>query len=89
MANARAGTSTNNNIFNGGSGTTITGAIYFPTEGVTFSGGSSSGTGDCTQIIADTITVTGNAHFQSACQGDGMTQIEVHSRTAGTVQVVE
>jgi Flp pilus assembly protein TadG len=85
----RAGTANNNNIFNGGGNTTITGAIYFPTESVTFSGGSSSGSGDCTQIIADTISVTGNAHFNSACQGDGMTEVEVHSRSAGTVQIVE
>ncbi len=85
----RAGTASNTNIFNGGSATTITGAIYFPTEGVNFSGGSASGTGNCTQIIADTVSVTGNANFSSACVGDGMTEITVHSRSAGTVQLVE
>lgn len=85
----RAGISSNNNTFNGGTATTITGAIYFPTQRVTFSGGSASGSGDCTQIVADNVTISGNAHFQSACNGDGMTEITVHSRSAGTVQLVE
>jgi hypothetical protein len=84
----RAGSASNNNNFNGGSATTITGAIYFPTQTVNYTGGSAS-TSNCTQIIADTIKVSGSNYFNSACQGDGMSDINVHNRSAGTVQVVE
>ena len=84
----RAGTPSSNNTFTGGSTLTITGAIYFPTQSVNYSGGSASAS-NCTQLIADTIKVSGSAYFNSACQGDGMTDIIVHNGSAGTVQVVE
>jgi Flp pilus assembly protein TadG len=73
----RAGISSANNKFNGGSTSTITGVIYFPTQGVTFAGGSASGT-DCTQIVSDTIKVTGSSYFSSACVGVGMVTNTVH-----------
>ena len=84
----RAGSPSSNNTFTGGSALTITGAIYFPTQSVKYSGGSASAS-NCTQLIADTIKVSGSAYFNSACQGDGMTDIIVHNGSAGTVQVVE
>jgi Flp pilus assembly protein TadG len=70
----RAGSASNSNIFNGGSSSSITGAIYFPSESVTFSGGSASGT-NCTQIVADKVTVTGNSYLRSDCIGDGMADL--------------
>lgn len=77
-----------NNSFSGGSNSTITGAIYFPTEGVSFTGGSSSGS-NCTQIIADTITITGSAYLNNSCSGDGMTSINVNDGSPGAVQIAE
>jgi Flp pilus assembly protein TadG len=71
-----------NNAISGGTNSNLTGAIYFPTQNVTFSGGSSSGS-NCTQIVAGTITVSGQADFGSSCNGDGMGNI------AGNVQLVE
>jgi Flp pilus assembly protein TadG len=84
----RAGTTSTNNNFSGGSNMSITGAIYFPTQSVTFSGGSGT---TCTQVIGDVVTVSGNADFAggSACNGDGMSQINIHNAVAGTVQLVE
>jgi hypothetical protein len=77
----RAGTASNQNNINGGSSSSITGAIYFPTESVTFSGGSASGN-NCTQIVADKITVTGNSYFRDDCIGSGLADLP-------TVRVVE
>lgn len=76
------------NNFTGGSSSTITGAIYFPTENVTFSGGSSSGS-NCTEIVADTVSISGKAYFSNSCAGDGMTSISVSDGSAGKVQIVE
>jgi Flp pilus assembly protein TadG len=84
----RAGNTSSNNSFNGGSTMMITGALYFPTQKLTYSGGSVSGP-NCTQLVADDITVTGNSYFNSACTGDGMANINVHDGSPGTVQVVE
>lgn len=83
----RAATNGNNNI-SGGSGAVITGAIYFPTENVTYSGASSSGS-DCTQLIASTVTVSGNANFNNTCPGDGMSTISVQDGAPGSVQISE
>jgi hypothetical protein len=84
----RAGNTGNTNTINGGSNNTITGAVYYPTQSLTFAGGSATGS-DCTQLVADTIKVTGSSYFKSACTGDGMAQIVVHSRSGGTIRVVE
>jgi hypothetical protein len=77
----RAGNTSTNNTISGGSNTTITGAIYFPTQSLTYSGGSASGSNG-TQIVADTVIVTGNSYFNSECIGDGMADLPA-------VQVVE
>jgi hypothetical protein len=68
------GSSSNNNKFAGGSNLTITGAVYFPSETVTYTGGSVSGN-DCTQIVADIVNITGNAYFNTQCIGDGMANL--------------
>ena len=42
------------------------GAIYMPKSAVQFSGNNNMTTG-CTQLIGDTITLTGNSKFFHAC----------------------
>lgn len=56
--------------FNGGSSQIMTGAIDLPKAAVQFAGGSNSGQA-CTQLIADTITFTGNSQFAINCTGTG------------------
>jgi Flp pilus assembly protein TadG len=56
--------------FNGGSSQILTGAIDLPTAAVQFAGGSNSSKA-CTQLIADTITFTGNSQFAINCTGLG------------------
>ncbi len=56
-----------NNNFSGASSSTLTGAIYFAANEVTFSGGASNT--NCTQIVADTITISGTADFNGNCGG--------------------
>ena len=50
----------------GGSTTAITGSLYFPTELVNYSGGSSSGSA-CEQLIALDITFSGGSNFGHSC----------------------
>jgi Flp pilus assembly protein TadG len=59
------------NSFTGGTTQNITGAIYFPHQGVTFNGGTSTGGAQCTQLVALTITFNGNADFNNNCAGTG------------------
>ena len=49
----------------------INGAIYLPSQNVTFNGGSSTGT-SCMQLIANTITFSGNANFKHSCASAGV-----------------
>ena len=64
----RSATNGNNN-FSGSSDSTLTGAIYFAANEVTFSGGASNT--NCTEIVADTITISGVADFNGSCGGHG------------------
>jgi hypothetical protein len=59
--------------FNGGSTENITGAIYAPTGQVEYAGGASTSTG-CTQIVALTVTFTGNANFGNSCTNTGISE---------------
>jgi len=72
------------NTINGDSSSLITGTIYFPSQEVRFLG-NFSGAGGCTQVVADTILYTGNAHFTTNCTGSGVPNIPV----AGSVALVE
>ena len=58
---------------NGGANQSFTGALYFPSTNLTYSGNSSSTT--CTQLVADTVTFTGNSTINSSCAGTGVTTI--------------
>ncbi len=59
----------NNNIitsFDGQSNLSVTGAIYAPTSFVTYAGGSSGANG-CTQIVAQTVKLTGGSAISANC----------------------
>ena len=62
--------------FNGGATQYLGGAVYFPTGNVQFSGGAGTNT-NCTQLIGDTITFTGNSGLAINCAGYGVKPIGV------------
>lgn len=72
------------NTINGNASSNITGAIYFPSQEVDFLG-NFSGSGGCTQIVADTIYYTGSASFSTNCANKGIKTIPV----PGSVTLVE
>jgi len=53
----------------GGSNQSYTGALYFPSTSLSFGGDAT--TVACTQIIAQTISFSGNSSFNSSCSGVG------------------
>jgi Flp pilus assembly protein TadG len=59
--------------FNGGSTENITGAIYAPNGQIEYAGGASTATG-CTQLVALTVTFTGNANFGNSCTNSGISE---------------
>jgi len=73
-----------NNLVNGTNASTMTGAVYFPSQQITFNG-NFSGVGGCTQVIASTITYTGNGTFNSNCSGAGMKNAIIY----GAISLVE
>ncbi len=64
----------NTQNFAGGATFSFTGAIYFPSTTVQFSGGVTNPTG-CTQLIAGNIQFNGGANFQNNCAGAGTSSI--------------
>lgn len=68
-------------VLNGNSATSFTGALYFPTSDVVFSGTNDEDLNACTLLIADEIEFTGNSFFGSDCASIGV-------ETAETAQVV-
>jgi len=57
---------------NGNSGSVVEGAVYFPKSHIQFSGNSkTSGGGGCTQVIGNTVELTGNSSLRSTCQASG------------------
>jgi Flp pilus assembly protein TadG len=67
--------STGSNSFSGGATQNITGAIYFPNQTVSFSGGATTGGAQCTQLIANEITISGGTNLNSNCTNDGTKSI--------------
>ena len=57
---------------NGGSNQTFGGALYLPKAAITFAGGSGTGAKGCTQLVADTISFSGNSNFALNCEGYGI-----------------
>jgi Flp pilus assembly protein TadG len=72
----RTGTPGTINDFSGGTTQNISGAIYFPTETITFAGGTNTGNNTtCIQLIADEIDFKGNANLAINCTGKGVKSI--------------
>jgi Flp pilus assembly protein TadG len=68
-----------NNVFNGTSSNTFTGALYFPKQQATFNGNSSVANGGCTQLLADKITFNGSNTLEVNCAGTGVRGIGGHA----------
>jgi len=62
------------NTFNGDGSSSLTGDLYFPTQSVAYNG-NFSGANGCMQIVADTVTWTGNATVSVNCSAYGMNAI--------------
>lgn len=76
----RNGPLSNTSDFGGGASVNITGAIYFPTQTVTFTNGISNPSG-CTQLIAGKIQFSGGAQFKNNCASTGVTPIGASATT--------
>jgi hypothetical protein len=59
--------------FNGGGNENITGSIYAPSQQMEFAGGA-SGTSGCTQLVALTVTFTGNSNIGNSCTNSGVSE---------------
>ncbi len=67
--------STAGSSFSGSTTQSITGAMYFPSASVSYSGSTgTSGTGasQCTQLIGYTLTFSGSTTFNANCSGVGV-----------------
>jgi hypothetical protein len=71
-------------VFNGNSSSSFNGALYAPTGHVQVAGTSSVG-GGCTQVVANTIDITGDAGLGADCKAMGFNEI----KNEQLVQVVE
>lgn len=60
--------------FDGNANSTMTGALYFPTENVAYKG-NYGGANGCTQIVAYTVSWTGSASLNANCSNYGMSPI--------------
>jgi hypothetical protein len=69
-----AAPTTNVNTIAGGASLSLTGAMYFPTETVSYSNGSSTNA-TCTQLVAWRMSFTGGASFNSNCGSAGVSAI--------------
>jgi Flp pilus assembly protein TadG len=69
---------------NGNASSMMTGAIYFPSQEVDFLG-NFSGANGCLQVVADTISYSGNSHFSSNCSAYGMKNVS----DPGAIAMVE
>jgi Flp pilus assembly protein TadG len=72
------------NKLQGDAGSVFTGAAYFPTGKVTFTG-SYSGVNGCMQVVASMIHYTGDGSFSTNCAGTGLHQIP----TPGIISLAE
>jgi Putative Flp pilus-assembly TadE/G-like len=77
----RSITSASNAVFAGGSTSSLTGSLYFPTTGVNFSNGA-SGSGN-TAIVADQVSFTGGANLKYDSTG---LKTGLSSQTASLVE---
>ncbi|MDE2355348.1 MAG: hypothetical protein KGL69_01200 [Alphaproteobacteria bacterium] len=78
------GPTNNTSSLTGGTSMNITGAAYFPTQTVQYSGGSTTSS-PCTQLVAYNVTFSGGAQFVNNCKNDGIIPIGAITKT----QIVE
>ena len=69
---------------NGTAGSVLTGALYFPSQPVSYLG-DMVGSNGCTQVVAKTIAWSGNANLAADCTAYGMGALAV----GGVVKLVE
>lgn len=72
------------NKINGTASSSMTGAMYFPSQEVDILG-NFSGANGCMQVVADSISYSGNSNFSTDCTAYGMSNI----KTPGAVSLVE
>jgi len=80
----RAPVGSSSNLANGAS-TTILGALYFPTQALSFSGGTSTGSA-CMQLVAYTVTISNGATVYSGCSGTGVLPMGGGSGASGLIE---
>lgn len=86
----RNGPTTNTSSFSGGTTENITGAIYFPTQKVDYSGGSTTASASkCTQLIGYQLSFSGSTNFENNCTGVGVSSIGGSAGATTTTQLVE
>jgi hypothetical protein len=79
------------NTINGNNGTSITGAVYIPSQALKYSGSSSTNpTAACLQIVAKRATFTGNSKItaSSQCATAGLSPIGTGSSNSRKVRLV-
>ena len=82
----RNATTSNNNNISGSSSSVLQGALYYPTQQVSYTGGSNSPS-NCTEVIGDDITFSGATYLGDNCAGTGVKQISPSgTKTASLVQ---
>jgi Flp pilus assembly protein TadG len=67
--------SSGTNSFSGGSTQNITGAIYFPNQAVSYSGGGGVDVAPCTQLVVYKASFSGGSNFSNNCSGVGTSTI--------------
>jgi len=80
---SRSATESNVNSFAGGVTMKITGALYFPTQSLSFSNGvTTTGGSPCTQIIAGSISIVGGTTLNSTACPAGVLQVGGQATTS-------
>ena len=65
----------NSNLFAGGPELNLEGVVYFPSQELNFTGGSDQGSG-CTHLIAQQVSIGGDAELQTNCDSSGTRPIK-------------
>jgi Flp pilus assembly protein TadG len=76
----KSGPTSNTSDIAGGASMNVNGSLYFPTQTVDFSNGSSNSSA-CTQLVAYNVTFAGGANFTNKCASDGIKSIGTTSAT--------
>ncbi len=76
---------TMSHLINGNFGTTLDGAIYLPSSHLDFQGNASTSFTGCTQVITNTITISGNSNMNLHCLFPTGDTLDI----AGAVTIVE